>query len=493
MAFIAMLLVPSGALAYSSGDIAGTTGTGTRDDPVLVDTYSELVAAMNSSEIQYVVVTGRIDHTLTGSEITGGGVLMLLPSSKNLELNADVLIRNNIISNDKLLYSCIAVTSSSVSFVIYGEGHILSCQFNSTGYPNAVIYMQHGTVVINDVYIRGTVGVQTYAFALWSKYDANVTINSGYFYGEYKGTDPLLQGATGVYINGGTVTIKDGNFDASSEKGSTQGIKFAPSESASNVKISGGKFKGMLSKKATSATSAPSISEFIADGCSLVKTSDGTAVSAATTEITDEVQVVDPAKVLKKVALTVTKPVGGASPAKVKGTITSTGAYIYGETWYDDNGNKMSATDKFEEGKKYQYHVLAYPKDNYCFINNQTKATINDNAATILNSGTGSRYSGGFLNFQYTFTAKNEVKTIAVTVPEPVAGAEITSNLGTITSEGVTLTGSWWEDPNYVIYSTGGKFEEGKQYNYVPILMAKDGWQITANTQCTVNGKAATF
>jgi hypothetical protein len=154
----------------------------------------------------------------------------------------------------------------------------------------------------------------------------------------------------------------------------------------------------------------------------------------------------------------------------------------------------MSATDKFEEGKKYQYRVMTYPKgSNYCFINNQTKATINGNAATILNSGTGSGYSDGFLYFQYTFTAKKEVKTIAVTVPEPVAGAEITSNLGTITSEGVTLTGSWWEDPNYVIYSTGGKFEEGKQYNYVPILMAKDGWQITANTQCTVNGKAATF
>jgi hypothetical protein len=82
-----------------------------------------------------------------------------------------------------------------------------------------------------------------------------------------------------------------------------------------------------------------------------------------------------------------------------------------------------------------------------------------------------------------------------VTVPEPVAGAEITSNIGTIasTSEGATLTGSWWADPNNTVYTSGGKFEEGKQYKYMPILTAKDGWLITGNTQCTVNGKAATF
>jgi hypothetical protein len=486
MAFIAMLLVPSGALAYSSGDIDGTTGTGTRDDPVLVDTYSELVAAMNSSEIEYVTVTGNIDHYLTTSEIKNNEALMTLPRGKVLELNADVHIFNYIV--DPLLYSCIEVDSPSVYFKINGNGHILSCQFNSSGNPNAVVYMQHGTVVIDNAYIRA-VSTYSYAYALWSKNDAITTIYSGRFYGECNFLKTVTD-AWGVVIDGGKVTIEDGIFQAKSEDGSAWGIRFDPGVSAGNVKISGGKFAGMDSHYTSN-----NISEFIADGCSLVKTTDGTAVSAATKEIKYIVQVVDPAKILKKVALTVSEPVGGASPAK--GTITSTGAYIHEETWYDDNGNKMSATDKFVKGKQYKYSVMAYPKEGY-IITESTKGTINGNKANITNAGTGTYVNDdntGWLTFDYTFTAKNEVKTIAVTVPEPVAGAEITSNIGTIasTSEGATLTGSWWADPNNTVYTSGGKFEEGKQYKYMPILTAKDGWLITGNTQCTVNGKAATF
>jgi hypothetical protein len=393
MAFIAMLLVPSGALAYSSGDIDGTTGTGTRDDPVLVDTYSELVAAMNSSEIEYVTVTGNIDHYLTTSEIKNNEALMTLPRGKVLELNADVHIFNYIV--DPLLYSCIEVDSPSVYFKINGNGHILSCQFNSSGNPNAVVYMQHGTVVIDNAYIRA-VSTYSYAYALWSKNDAITTIYSGRFYGECNFLKTVTD-AWGVVIDGGKVTIEDGIFQAKSEDGSAWGIRFDPGVSAGNVK----------------------------------------------------------------------------------------------------NGNKMSATDKFVKGKQYKYSVMAYPKEGY-IITESTKGTINGNKANITNAGTGTYVNDdntGWLTFDYTFTAKNEVKTIAVTVPEPVAGAEITSNIGTIasTSEGATLTGSWWADPNNTVYTSGGKFEEGKQYKYMPILTAKDGWLITGNTQCTVNGKAATF
>jgi hypothetical protein len=89
---------------------------------------------------------------------------------------------------------------------------------------NAVVYMQHGTVVIDNAYIRA-VSTYSYAYALWSKNDAITTIYSGRFYGECNFLKTVTD-AWGVVIDGGKVTIEDGIFQAKSEDGSAWGIRF---------------------------------------------------------------------------------------------------------------------------------------------------------------------------------------------------------------------------------------------------------------------------
>ena len=46
------------AFAYTAGDIEGTTGTGTVEDPVVCDTFAEFKAAMENTDIIFVKLTG---------------------------------------------------------------------------------------------------------------------------------------------------------------------------------------------------------------------------------------------------------------------------------------------------------------------------------------------------------------------------------------------------------------------------------------------------
>ena len=46
------------AAAYTAGDIEGTTGTGTVEDPVVCDTFAEFKAAMENTEIICVKLNG---------------------------------------------------------------------------------------------------------------------------------------------------------------------------------------------------------------------------------------------------------------------------------------------------------------------------------------------------------------------------------------------------------------------------------------------------
>ena len=46
------------AAAYTAGDIEGTTGTGTVEDPVVCDTFAEFKAAMENTDIIFVKLTG---------------------------------------------------------------------------------------------------------------------------------------------------------------------------------------------------------------------------------------------------------------------------------------------------------------------------------------------------------------------------------------------------------------------------------------------------
>ena len=56
------------ARAYNEGDIPGTTGTGTKSDPVIVDSFEELKTALQTSERRPAVKTVSMTRTRSTSQ-----------------------------------------------------------------------------------------------------------------------------------------------------------------------------------------------------------------------------------------------------------------------------------------------------------------------------------------------------------------------------------------------------------------------------------------
>ena len=76
---LCLSLLPTAAFAaYSEGDIPGTTGTGTKSNPVIVNTFAEFKAAMESWDISYVKLVAtnetlpKVDQYQAAITVAGG-------------------------------------------------------------------------------------------------------------------------------------------------------------------------------------------------------------------------------------------------------------------------------------------------------------------------------------------------------------------------------------------------------------------------------------
>ena len=96
------------AFAYSEGDIPGTTGWGTESDPILCDTLEEFKAAMENTNITYVIVDS-FTAVLRDPVISNNSEISAINprGDKVVTLNGDAVIRQPIYGDYQIYDSLI--------------------------------------------------------------------------------------------------------------------------------------------------------------------------------------------------------------------------------------------------------------------------------------------------------------------------------------------------------------------------------------------------
>lgn len=204
VAFIACLLlafVPYITTAYAQEtqnpvQIEGTTGTGTAEDPVLVDEYSELVAAVNA-DVTNIKLTKRLYELLPGAELPDGYLLNFNGGKEyNLDLNGySIEFRNlyNKYMDEDISFITVAknntlnIKNGDIQFTNeYAEVNIAPCFVNVLGnlysedvnyYLNtegcAVYLTNANNVEFDGGTIRAYLGFAVYGYA------QNLTLDGG--------------------------------------------------------------------------------------------------------------------------------------------------------------------------------------------------------------------------------------------------------------------------------------------------------------------------
>ena len=199
-------------------------------------------------------------------------------------------------------------------------------------------------------------------------------------------------------------------------------------------------------------------------------------------------------------------PVAGSKPdfSAELGDLTDVMKIIKVEwTEYDDGWEwqkDMTANDTFKEG--YWYVIFVYLETNpgHNFGNSVT-GTINNKTALI--SGNSVQANGTKVCFYTSYQATKALTAIGkvdLTVVKPAVGKTPTfakvdttqyfsEKYGTVSncSNGVT----WTNQSSGVNITVNNPFKEGTKYKVTYYLTAKDGYEFTASTVCTINGTAA--
>ena len=206
---------------------------------------------------------------------------------------------------------------------------------------------------------------------------------------------------------------------------------------------------------------------------------------------------------VKDVKLTIPRPKAGNTipysasvPSNVNYEVSdyTAGTYKNGILWYR-SGNMLSPSDTntFENSKTYTVYILVKPAEYYQLADaDSITATVNGRAADeVLNYG-----SYGYC-VKYTFDLSNDISSVSVTIPEPVAGAKMEWKASVPDDEDYTLSDSSSFGANGVTWYIGTKtvtpgksvtFEEGETYKAVISLDAKEGYYFAASINAKVNG-----
>ena len=199
-------------------------------------------------------------------------------------------------------------------------------------------------------------------------------------------------------------------------------------------------------------------------------------------------------------------PVAGSKPdfSAELGDLTDVIKIIKVEwTEYDDGWEwqkDMTANDTFKEGYWYVPFVYLGTEPGHNFDSSVT-GTINNKTALI--SGNSVQENGTKVCFYTAYQAtKAPIGKVDLTVVKPVVGKTPTfakvdatqyfsEKYGTVSncSNGVT----WTNQSSGVNLTVSNLFKEDTKYTVTYYLTAKDSYQFTAATQCTINGAAATI
>lgn len=254
MLMLMLTLMPTTAFAYTEGEIAGTTGSGTESDPVIVDNFAELKAAMTRSDIQYVQLNSPYEgHEELLPEMTTYDVAIRVTRTgtpKTLILNGD----STFICSFKSTYDFLLGVTGDLT--IKGNGKLGFRAVLSEGVNSVVRVEGGGTLTVNDpnTTLKGDINSAVYGTAI-SVMGAHSKLNigAGNFTGISAIIDPLhLYSNTARPVWAGphaTVNISGGTFKASIQNGSEAKPYGLVINEAANVLISGGSFQGFYLPK----------------------------------------------------------------------------------------------------------------------------------------------------------------------------------------------------------------------------------------------------
>ncbi len=141
----------------------------------------------------------------------------------------------------------------------------------------------------------------------------------------------------------------------------------------------------------------------------------------------------------------------------------------------------VEATGSFAKDKCYEVVVIMEPKEGYEFTFN-TDATLN-----------GEEYQLEYVDYNmavfiYHISGNQVIDSVAVTVPQPVAGGTITAP--TVADPNVKIAEWYWYDSTvYEGDLTSGAFLEGHRYELNVTLEAAQGYEFSERAEMTINGQ----
>ena len=458
---LGMLPAMSITAAAAEPLIEGTTGAGTKSDPVIVDTFAELKAALQYVGDLYIrmdefkpSLEGLTYETLKeGTHYTNNESAIKVPANytKHLELNADVDCRAT--ETEKALYSFITNVGK---LYITGTGS-LRVSFNATAYSNAIIYnMAPGMVQIDDnvTFDATQKSIQCHGYAVIN-YSGTLNITGGIFKGENSG--PTSSRIAAVSADMGTTNISGGTFEAAvTGSGGGTGYGLIIKDSAA-VTLTGGSFKGFYLPESTTLANYYDTEKYV------VTEEDGW------TTITDP-------SVVKSVSLTLPEPTDGGNPTTP--TCATDNVTIGTCEWILDS-TVLSSDATFENGRTYRCGVIIYPKSGYTLDKNAT-VTINGRPMTVQMQTTS--YINCYIDF--TITAA-PISSIALSVTAPVAGG--TPSAPSCDMKSVTINSYEWTG-----LGASGTFENGNTYSCYVLINPASGYTFDENATVTINGRPMT-
>lgn len=392
------------ASAYTAGDIKGTTGTGTVEDPVVCDTFAEFKAAMENTEIICVKLTGA-SGAMPSRETLGAAISNTTYKVLTIEGT------NNFWSplsgnNDCLIWPQSELTINGTGTLKYEHGN--------TGGSGAVINMASDNLLtINgNVTLEGGANGTAHGRAIVVRAGTTL-INGGSFIGysalnnDYTDTDAvLIDYSAKVTINGGS--FRASFYDATGSK-KAHGLAILDTATG-EISIKAGTFSQGIDIGATGKTIETcgyfnEAKEISVNGSVIAASESTEALIGQNVEVSNIASI-------RNLSATVTKPADGASPV-FSATAGDDSYTVTVNKWYNGGtannpniSNTMSASDTFIAGNPYVVEVIFTPKEGY-LIRSDRSVTINGLDAVFC----GSQGSTGAVYYRVGFTAKASADT----------------------------------------------------------------------------------
>ena len=387
------------AAAYTAGDIEGTTGTGTVEDPVVCDTFAEFKAAMENTDIIFVKLTDA-SGAMPSRETLGAAISNT--TYKVLTIEGTNKFWSPLSGNN----DCLIWPKSELT--INGTG-TLKYEHGNTGGMGAVINMSSNVSLRIDgnVTLEGGANGTAHGRAI-AAHAGTTVINGGSFIGysalnnDYTDTDAV------IIDYSAKVTINGGNFSASfyDATGSKEAHGLNIRDNATGeISIKAGTFSQGINIDATGKTIETcgyfnEAKEIRVNGSVIAASESTEALIGQNVEVSNIASI-------RNLSATVTKPADGASPV-FSATAGDDSYAVTVNKWYNGGTaenpnipNTMSASDTFVAGNPYVVEVIFTPKEGY-LIRSDRSVTINGLNAVFC----GSQGSTGAVYYRVGFTAK---------------------------------------------------------------------------------------